>query len=444
MSAGRDPQKVLVLGAGGYLGEHVVRQLAEGGFDTVAAVRPGSAARFPWPPVTVLEGDLEDADFLRRALDGVEAAVFSAGRTYQPGMPVSALHRQNVAITERFFEALGHRPDVRVVFTSSLSTVGGSLEPRVYDEDTGRAGVCEHLLTPYDRAKLACERLALDSARRGNQVIILNPGLLLGPGAAPTSNLAAAFLLLEPCQGRFGGRFYINGGVTLSDVRDVARAHVAALTRGRVGQRYILGGHNLDRAAFYERVARLTGLRPPRRLPARLVAGLMTVTDALAFLSASRLPSPVHRSFAQAQGLYYYGASRRAAEQLGYTVTPLEVTVLDLLRYYRARGLLPDALDFVEDLTPENAPAFVLLRQLAGGSGYARFLLPRLRLLHAVCRSNHDLDGALHRLLAAATFDPRRARFRWDRAACRADVRTLRRFFEYIYFSSDEFLRGVL
>ena len=72
-----------------------------------------------------------------------------------------------------------------------------------------------------------------------------------------------------------------------------------------------------------------------------------------------------------------------------------------------------------------------------------QFLLPRLRLLHTICRSNRDLAGALHRLLAAAAFDPRRGRLRWDRAAHRADVRTLRRFLEYIYFSSDEFLQGV-
>jgi dihydroflavonol-4-reductase len=442
MDPGGLPQKVLVLGARGYLGEHIVHQLAAAGIDTLAAIRPGSAHTFP-PGVTVLEGDLEDAAFLRRALGEVDAVLFAAGRTYEPGRPVAAL-RQNVTITERFFQALGHRPEVRVVFTSSLSTVGGSREPRVYAEDSGHDGICERLLTPYDRAKIACEQMALDSARGGNQVVILNPGLLLGPGATPTSNLASAFLLLGLCRGQLAARFYINGGVTLSDVRDVARAHVAALHRGHSGQRYILGGHSIDRTELYARVARLTGLRPPRRLPARLVSGLMTVTDALAFLSAGRIPSPVHRSFARAQRLYYFGESRKAADELGYTVTPLDVTLLDMLRYYHGRGLLPDRLDYLKCLTPENAPAFVLLRQLAGRGAFARFLLPRLALLHEICSSNHDLAAALGRLLAAAVFDPRRARFRWDRAACRADVRTLRRFLEYIYFSSDEFLREVL
>jgi nucleoside-diphosphate-sugar epimerase len=444
MGAGAMPTRVLVLGARGYLGEHVVRQLAAAGTATVAAVRPGSGYGIASPHITVIEGDLADAGFLRRALDGVGAVIFAAGRTWQPGLAVAELYRQNVTITERFFGALAGRPGVRVVFTSSLSAVAGSRRPRAYAEDSGRAGVCERLLTPYDRAKIACEQVALDAARRGSDVVVLSPGLLLGPGATPTSNLAAAFLLLWFCQGQLAARFYVNGGVTLSDVRDVARAHVAALRRGRSGERYILGGHGVDRREFYDRLARLTGLRPPHRLPARLVSSLMAAADGLAFVTRGLCPSPVHRSFARAQRLYYYGESNRAAEALGYTTTPLEVTVLDMLRDYQARGLLPEALGFVKDLTPENAPAFVLLRQLVGRSAFSRFLLPRLSQVHEICTSNQDLGRALRRLLAASTFHARAGRFRWDRAACRHEVRTLRRFFEYVYFASDEFLREAL
>jgi nucleoside-diphosphate-sugar epimerase len=421
-----------------------VQQLSADAALVLAAVRPGSEHAFTSPGVTVIEGDLADVTFLRRALDLADAVIFSAGRTWRPGLPLSEFHRQNVTLTERFFEALGHRPGMRVVFTSSLSAVGGSREPRVFAEDTGRSGICERLLTAYDRAKIACEAIALDSAHRGNQVVVLNPGLLLGPGTTPQSNLAAPYMLLWLAQGQFTARFYVNGGVTLSDVRDVARAHVAALARGRSGQRYILGGHNIDRTAFYARVARLTGLRPPWRLPCRLLHRLMTAADALAFLTGGRLASPVHRSFARAQGLYYYGESRKAADELGYTVTPLETTLLDTLRYYESRGLLPDDLAYVRGLTVENAPAFVLLRQLAGRSGLGRFLLPRLQVLHDICLTNHDLSQALQRLLAASTFDERAGRFRWDPAACRADVRTIGRFFEYVYFGSNEFLREVL
>src|SRR5690606_8356343 len=132
--------------------------------------------------------------------------------------------RQNVAITQAFFDALAKRPATRVVFTSSLSTVGGSQAPRVYREDSGREGISEAWLSPYDRAKIDCERIALQSAADGNDVVVLNPGLLLGPGATANSNLAAPFCLLWFLQGQFAAKFYVNGGVTLSDVRDVAAA----------------------------------------------------------------------------------------------------------------------------------------------------------------------------------------------------------------------------
>src|SRR5262249_12468690 len=152
--------------------------------------------------------------------------------------------------------------------------IAGSAVPRIYREDSGRDGICESLLSPYDRAKIACEELALVSARRGNHVVIVNPGLLLGPGAFADSNLAAPFHLLWHCQRQLRARFFVNGGVTLSDVRDVARACVAALSRGKPGERYILGGHNIDRAEFYARVRQLTGLPDPWRVPAALLSML--------------------------------------------------------------------------------------------------------------------------------------------------------------------------
>ena len=342
------PKKVLVLGARGFLGEHVVQQLADAGHDVLAAVRPGSAHAFP-PNVRVLEADCSDVPCLRGALDQVDAVVFSAGRTWQPGLDISEYQRQNVAITQAFFDALGVRPNLRVVFTSSLSTIGGSNEPRVYAEDSGRDGILEAWLTPYDRAKIACERLTLDSARRGNNVVILNPGLLLGPGTTLTSNLAAPYYLLWFAQGRFTANFYVNGGVTISDVRDVARAHVAALERGRAGERYILGGHNIDRREFYGRVARLTGLRPPRGLPAWFLYCLMCGNDAASFVTGGLIASPVHRSFARSQRLYYYGASTKAVAELGYSANSVETILLDMLRYYHARGLLPARLDCLKE-----------------------------------------------------------------------------------------------
>jgi dihydroflavonol-4-reductase len=432
MDAGRLPKRILVLGARGFLGEHIVQQLLLTGCQVIAAVRPGSRHAFSSPRVTVIAGDLRDAAFLRAALERADAAIFAAGRVWRPGLALEEYHRQNVGIVEPFFAALGRHREMRVVFTSSLATLSGSRTPHVFAEDGDRGAVCERWLTPYARAKIACERLALDSAGRGHHVVVLNPGQLLGPGVHAGSNLATAFVLLWFCRGQ--APFYVRGGTTYSDVRDVARAHVAALGQGRSGRRYILGGHCLARGEFYGRVAGLVGLRAPRGVPARLVHLVMALADGLAFLSAGAFRSPVHRTFARGEGLYYYGDSQRAASELDYRIAPLERTILDTLRDYHARGLLPAALDFVAEVPADDAPAFVRLRRLAEGSVYSRFLLARMPRVYALCRANRDLSAALTRLADVS---------RPDRSRAAADRRHLIRFFEYLYFASDEFLREV-
>ncbi len=440
MESGRLPRVVLVLGARGFLGEHIVEQLAASGCDVLAAQRSGSGHAYSSPRITVIEGDLLDGAFVRGALDQADAAMFAAGRTWQPGLDVTEYQRQNVEITRRFFEALGHRPRLPVVFTSSLATLSGSRMPHLFAEDSGRREVCERGLNPYARAKIVCEQMALDAARRGNHVVILNPGQLLGPGAHPGSNLASAFVLLWVCQGK--APFFVRGGTTYSDVRDVARGHVAALACGRSGQRYVLGGHCLERSEFYERVALLSGLRPPRGVPRGVAYVVTALHDGFASLSAGLFKSPVHRSFVRGEGLYYYGDSRKAIRELAYTITPIEATVLDTLRYYHARGLLPSELDFVKDLTVEDAPALVFLRQLAAKNAFSRFLLARIGRVHAICRSNHQLQAALTRLLAAA-LGGGRAESVASAKQLAEDRKLLNRFFEYLYFASDEFLREV-
>jgi dihydroflavonol-4-reductase len=426
------PKRILVLGARGFLGEHIVQQLLAAGCRVIAAVRPGSQHAFSSPRVAVVAGDLRDEAFLHAALEDADAAIFAAGRTWRPGLAPGEYHAQNVEIAERFFSALGRRREMRVVFTSSLAALSGSRAPCVFTEDGDRRAVCERWLTPYARAKIVCERLALDAAGDGHDVVVLNPGQLLGPGVHAGSNLATAFVLLWFCRGH--APLYVRGGTTYSDVRDVARAHVAALVRGQSGRRYILGGHCLARGDFYARVAQLAGLRPPRGVPARLVHLLMALADGLAVITAGALPSPVHRTFARGEGLYYYGDSQRAARELGYRITPLERTILDTLRDYQARGLLPPGLDFLANLPADDAPAFVLLRRLAERSAFSGFLLTRMPRVYALCRANRDLSAALTRLADAG---------RPDRSGAAADRRRLIRFFEYLYFASDEFLREV-
>jgi hypothetical protein len=106
--------------------------------------------------------------------------------------------------------------------------------------------------------------------------------------------------------------------------------------------------------------------------------------------------------------------------------------------------LLPETLNFLKEATVATVPSLLLFRQLAATSGYAMFLLKRLPALFEACQANHALREALQQLLERATFDERRGQFTWDPAADRTAARTIRKFFEYVYFSSNEFLEKVL
>lgn len=434
--------KALVIGAGGFLGGHIVRELLRGNDEIYAAVRPGREMSFDSDRVTLLPGDLTDASYVRRVCEGKDAIFFAAGRTWSPGLDVREFYRLNVETTRTFFAALQPQSGPRVVYTSSLSAIAGSAQPFVFTEQSGRSQVDEARLSPYDHAKIASEQLAMEYARQGGNVVVLNPGLLLGPGATAQSKLAAPQVLLWACQGKLP--FFIDSGAGYCDVRDVAAAHVAAAARGRSGERYILSGHNLSRSEFQTLLAGLAGVRPPGKLPGAVLSAVTVLMDTLSALTANLIKSPLHRSFAHSLPLHYCGDSRKAIEELGYATRPLDETLVDSLRDDRRRGLLPESFAFVEALTPGNAALLVGLKQLAQGHAFSRFLLPRMPQIYAACAANHSLRAALQRALDQGRFQAKSGRFRWDRRASRQDLKTLGQFFEYLYFSSTGFLREVL
>jgi dihydroflavonol-4-reductase len=435
--------RVVVFGANGFLGEHIVAMLSSDSRHQVRAVtRRGTEIPFDRQRVEVVQGEIRDADFVGQALTDQDAVVYAAGRTWQPGLDMQEYRRQNLGLTRALLEAAQSRPDLRIVFTSSLATVAGSRSPYVFDEESGRQRVCESRLTPYDRAKIESEQLVLAHARRGGQVIVLNPGLILGPGVSPASKINNPVILLWVCQGRCP--FFVDAAIAFCDVRDVARAHVAALHVGGSGDRYILTGHNLKRSAFYNRLAQLTGVRPPRPVPCALATGFTAMGDAIRSLTDGRWQGPFHRQFVRAQGLHYCGNSGKAARVLGYQVTPLERTIWDTLRDAWQRDLLSPELDFLAWAAPEQAAAVLCLRQLMCRHPFARFLLPRLETVFQICRQNHALRQAMEGLLAKGTFRPRRARWQFPAATCRRELQALSGMMDYLYFASDEFLAGVL
>jgi dihydroflavonol-4-reductase len=253
--------KILVTGATGFLGSTLVPLLREAGHDVRVLVRSGA----PFAGAETVKGDVRDPEAVRRALEGIEALYHLAGLVSRDPADARTMYELHVDGTRNLLTAAAHARLQRIVLASSSGTIGVSRVRRVATEDdeypietVGR--------WPYYLSKIYEEKIAIEFARRGLPVVILNPSLLLGPGDARMSSTQDIFRFLM-------GRIPVmpRGGISFVDVRDVAQAFVAALTRGNVGERHLLGAANWEFTEFFERLGRIAHRPPPLlRLPSPL------------------------------------------------------------------------------------------------------------------------------------------------------------------------------
>jgi dihydroflavonol-4-reductase len=278
--------KAYVTGASGFIGSHVARQLREQGVEV----------RDEWI-------DLADRERLRPAIDGCDA-VFHLAALYSYDAPVADHERVNVEGTRTVVELCQELGVRRLVHTSTCGTCGPVPGRPATEED---ATPDWELAVPYKRTKLAAERLVLDAARSGLDAVVVNPTTPVGDGdraPTPTGRMIAGV-----ATGRY--RAYVDTGINLVDVRDVARGHLLAWEHGRQCERYLLGGVDVSLADVFAVVAELAGLRRPwLRVPyagARALAhaGLANRDEVL----LARLP------------MYFSWA--KAARELGYDPGPV-------------------------------------------------------------------------------------------------------------------------
>ena len=245
--------RALVTGAGGFIGSHVVTALLSSGaevraFDHRAPADLPSAAEFA-------QGDLLDREALRRALAGCDAVFHLAALYSYARRDAAAMERINVAGTRALIEQAGA---LRIVHTSSCATCGPVAGRAATEADSPAAW---ELRVPYKRTKIAGERVALDAAARGVNIVIVNPTTPVGPGdrrPTPTGRMVA-----DVASGR--ARAYLAGGaLNVVAVEDVARGHLLAFERGRVGQRYLLGGENLSMRDTFAAICAAVGRPAPR------------------------------------------------------------------------------------------------------------------------------------------------------------------------------------
>jgi dihydroflavonol-4-reductase len=217
------------------------------------------------------------------------------------------------------------------VLTSSTAVLGGTRVPEELDETS--PGNVDALGIPYFVSKRAGERTALALAAKGLPVVIVRPAYVLGPGDVHASSAAT---LVAIARRRIPA--YVEGGASFCDVRDVARGHAEALERGRTGDVYILGGHNLRMTELMRRVGAIAGVRPPPRLPYAVALATATVQELRARLSGGR--AAMSRDLVRAAALYTFVSSTKAERELGYTIRPFDDSVRDTLRWFLANGRL--------------------------------------------------------------------------------------------------------
>jgi len=325
--------RTLVTGATGYLGAELVRELRRRDREVRALVRtPATAARIQRTGAETVEGDVLDPRSLERALEGVARVFHMAGVVGHRAADEPKLRAVNVDGARNVLAACAKAGVERVVFTSSVATVGpagGPGHPRdegawLIDGDDGRADF------RYGRTKAVGEQAALQAAADGLDVVITNPGVVIGPGDVYR---VSSWPLEEYLRGRL--RFTVPGGLSYVDARDVVTGHLQAEERGRSGERYILTNDdgNLSHRDFFTLVGTVTGVRRRQmELPTGVLRPLLRVGSAL------RLPLPLDDQELVSGSHWWYFTAARARAELGFAVRPIEETIRDTAEWLRADG----------------------------------------------------------------------------------------------------------
>lgn len=320
---------IVVTGATGFLGEHVCRVLASTGRPVrgLARSRSGVLADLA---IEHIRGDVLDGPELDRALAGATAVLHLAGAVSRDPDDAQRMMRLHVDGTRRVLDRMHAAGVRRMVLASTSGTIGVSPREEILDES---APYAEDVVAgwPYYASKIYQERLAFEhGAALGIEVVAVNPSLLLGPGDRRLSSTGDVRKFIKRQIPVMPG-----GGINFVDARDAALATVAALDRGRAGERYLLGGPNWTMKRFFERLGRVANVAPPRiKLPAKWNKWGASLVEEV-YRHRGKQP-PVDRISVEMSEHYWWIDSTKAERELAFAARDPQLTLVDTVAYLRA------------------------------------------------------------------------------------------------------------
>src|ERR687886_2403502 len=309
--------RAFVTGGTGFIGSRVVQRLRDRGDEVVVlARRPEKASGLD---AEIVEGDLSDADAIRRGVEGCQA-VFHVAADYRVGMPTSKreqMYDANVRGTERVFDAAADAGVEKIVYVSTVN-VFGNTNGRTVEEGYERKE-SDGFVSYYDETKYRAHRIAQERAAQGAPVVIVQPGLVYGPG----DHAIVGELIEQASTGKMPAKAFPELGYNAVFVDDVADGIILAHDKGKVGEAYVLGGELTTQGELIDRAARIGGKKPPRMtVPPALLKAMIPVGRWVGPMM--NLPPNFREMISAAHNVTYLARDDKARTELGYSPRDLD------------------------------------------------------------------------------------------------------------------------
>jgi dihydroflavonol-4-reductase len=320
-------------GATGFVGSHVARALSDQGADLRLLVRANSNLKnVEGIKAELVTGDLRDPASLKKGIAGC-GVVFHVAADYRLWVhDPDEMYRSNVEGTRAILEAARKNRVRRVVYTSSVATMGFTSNGQSADENSPVS--LDNMIGPYKRSKFMAEKVAIEAARIGQDVVIVNPSTPVGERdikPTPTGRIVVDFL-----KRKFPA--YVDTGLNLVDVKECALGHISALEKGRSGERYILGGENLTLKQILDKLASITGLPSPTiRVPYVLALATGVVDEIVTGRIRRREPRATIDAVRMGRKKMFV-SSAKAERELGWKHTPVDDALRRAADWFRANG----------------------------------------------------------------------------------------------------------